>query len=54
MVRGPFLFDHRRDCCYNIFLMFPFLNPRLPDFVLGLTIGLSLALACHWAAWAFR
>jgi hypothetical protein len=32
--------------------VFPFLNPRVPDFVLGLAIGLSLALAWHWVAWA--
>ena len=27
-------------------------HPRLADVVLGLTIGLTLALAWHWAAWA--
>ena len=34
--------------------VFPFLHPRVPDFVLGLTIGLSLALAWHWVAWTIR
>ena len=34
--------------------VFPFLHPRVPNFVLGLTIGLTLALAWHWAAWTFR
>ena len=34
--------------------VFPFLHPRVPDFVLGLTIGLSLALAWHWVAWTVR
>ena len=31
------------------FPVFPFLHPRLPNFVLGLALGLSLALAWHWA-----
>lgn len=34
------------------FVVFWFFNPRLPDLVLGLAIGLSLALAWHWVAWA--
>jgi hypothetical protein len=28
----------------------PIFHPRLPDFVLGLVIGLSMALAWHWVA----
>lgn len=31
--------------------MFPFFNPRTPDLVLGLAIGLSLALVIHWVSW---
>jgi len=34
--------------------VFPFFNPRASDLVLGLAIGLSLALAWHWVAWAIR
>jgi hypothetical protein len=34
--------------------VFRFLDPRAPDFVLGLAIGLSLALAWHWVAWAIH
>ena len=33
------------------FLVIPFLDPRAPNFVLGLVIGLSIALAWHWVAW---
>ena len=29
-----------------------FFHPRAPDFVFGLAIGLTFALACHWVAWA--
>ena len=32
--------------------MFPVLNPRLPDLILGLLIGLSLALVYHGVVWA--
>ena len=32
--------------------MFPILNPRLPDLLLGMIIGLGIALAFHWIAWA--
>ena len=32
--------------------MFPIFNPRLPDLLLGMVIGLGIALACHWIAWA--
>ncbi|MBI3011603.1 MAG: hypothetical protein HYY58_03835 [Candidatus Omnitrophica bacterium] len=35
-------------------LVFPFLNPRASELVLGLAIGLSLALAWHWIAWTIR
>ena len=34
--------------------LFSFLDPRAPNFVLGLAIGLSFALAWHWVAWAIR
>ncbi|MBI3996279.1 MAG: hypothetical protein HY352_01345 [Candidatus Omnitrophica bacterium] len=34
--------------------VFPFLHPRMPNFVLGLAIGLSLALVWHWVAWALH
>ena len=34
--------------------MFPLFNPRLPNLVLGLAIGFSLALAWHWVAWTVR
>ena len=34
-------------------LVFPFLNPRLPDLLLGMIIGLAIALGFHWLAWAF-
>lgn len=30
----------------------PFFDPRLPDVVLGLMIGLGIALAWHWVVWA--
>ena len=32
--------------------MFPILDPRMANIVLGLFIGLVLALAWHWVAWA--
>jgi len=32
-------------------VVFGFFNPRLPDLMLGLAIGLSIALAWHWVAW---
>jgi len=31
--------------------MFPIFNPRAADLVLGMAIGLSLALAWHVIAW---
>jgi hypothetical protein len=31
--------------------MFPVFNPRAADLVLGMAIGLSLALVWHWVAW---
>lgn len=34
--------------------MFPFLNPRSADMMLGLAIGLTLALAYHWVAWVIH
>lgn len=37
---------------YNIVMYMPTFNPRLPDLLLGLVIGLSLALTYHWLAWA--
>jgi len=30
------------------------LHPRVPDFVLGLAIGLSVAVAWHWIAATLR
>jgi hypothetical protein len=33
--------------------VFPFFHPRTPDFILGLALGLSAALAWHWVAWRF-
>jgi hypothetical protein len=32
--------------------VFSFLNPRAPNFVLGLAIGLSIAVVWHWVSWA--
>ncbi len=29
-------------------------NPRATDVILGVAIGLTLALAWHWVAWAVR
>jgi hypothetical protein len=26
-------------------------NPRNPNFVLGMVLGLTVALAWHWVAW---
>ena len=34
--------------------VFQFLNPRSADLVLGLSIGLSFAMVCHWVAWTIR
>lgn len=34
--------------------MFPVFDPRLPNLMLGMAIGLSVALACHWLAWFLR
>ena len=34
--------------------MVPFWYPKAPDFIFGLTIGLSIALACHWVAWTIH
>jgi hypothetical protein len=33
--------------------MFGFFHPRTPNFILGVALGLTFALACHWVAWAF-
>jgi hypothetical protein len=35
-------------------VVFSFLDPRATDLVLGLVIGLTFALACHWVAWVVR
>lgn len=32
--------------------VFPVFDPRSTDLVLGLAIGLSLAMVCHWVSWA--
>jgi len=32
----------------------PFFHPRVTNLVLGLTIGLSLALAWHWVSWTIQ
>ena len=34
--------------------MFPMFDPRSTDVILGLVIGLSLALAWHWVAWVIH
>ncbi len=34
--------------------VFGFFHPRTPDFILGVALGLTFALACHWVAWAFH
>ena len=34
--------------------VFPFFDPRATNVMLGLAIGLSLALAWHWVAWTFH
>ena len=35
--------------------MFPFFgHPRAPELMLGVAIGLSLALAWHWVSWTIR
>ena len=34
--------------------MFPFLDPRVPNLVLGMAIGLSLSLVYHWLHWIIR
>ena len=34
--------------------VFSFFDPRVHDLVLGLVIGLSLALAWHWVAWTIH
>ena len=36
------------------YVYFPVFDPRLPDLLLGMIIGLSLALTWHWVAWAVR
>lgn len=42
------------DQLKGVLSVFPFLHPRVPNFVLGLAIGLSVALVYHWAAWAIH
>ena len=32
----------------------PVFNPRMPDLILGLMIGLTLALTWHWVAWTIH
>ena len=44
-------YQSTRVLCKGV-LVFPFLNPRAADLVLGLAIGLSLALVWHWVSWA--
>lgn len=34
--------------------VFPSFHPRLPELMLGMAIGLSLALAWHWVAWTIH
>jgi len=43
-----------RPACEGVTRVLPFLNPRAADLVLGLAIGLSLALAWHWVTWTIR
>jgi hypothetical protein len=47
---GQFIVDQLK----GVLSVFPFLHPRVPNFVLGLAIGLSVALVYHWAAWAIH
>ena len=39
---------------YNIRMYLPMFNPRGADLILGLVIGLSLALTYHVVAWTIR
>jgi len=32
----------------------PTFDPRVPDLILGLMIGLTLALVWHWVGWPVR
>lgn len=34
--------------------VFEFIDPRLVNLVLGVTIGMSLSLVWHWMSWTFR
>ena len=36
------------------FVVFPIFDPRGSNLVLGLAIGFSVALACHWVNWLIR
>jgi len=56
-----FALGQKSDRCHSLhaslgkgFTVFSFLNPRAADLVLGLAIGLSLALAWHWVAWTIH
>lgn len=46
--------DYTEKTCLEGLPVFPILNPRLPDLMVGMFIGLVLALAWHWAAYAFH
>jgi len=35
-------------------MMYFYRHPGLPDLVLGLVIGLSLALTWHWMSWSLH
>jgi hypothetical protein len=35
-------------------VVFPIFDQRFTDLVLGVVIGLSLALAWHWVSWTFH
>jgi len=36
------------------FLVFPIFDLRSSNLVLGLAIGFTFALACHWVNWLIR
>jgi len=43
-----------KRCCVSEDAVFPSFHPRLPELMLGMAIGLSLALAWHWVAWTIH
>ncbi len=58
LVEGSLFFlDERKAQSYNTAyqneeaVQIPIFNPRLPDLLLGFSIGLTIALAWHWVVW---